>query len=96
MFVSYQASIENQFEKILSQWMDDPNFPCDGAGHDLLAGTNQVGGRTRVISLWLPTAAGSLVQTELQIESKFTTLDGACYAFVPSIKFLTELVEKVK
>ena len=48
LFVSYQTSIERQFEFLNNRWMGSPVNPRAPSGHDLLVGQNGQPGENRV------------------------------------------------
>ena len=75
VFACYQASIDNQFEFLQQTWADNSGFPSPGAGPDPVIGP---AGQA--------TVPGATPQpTSL---ARFVALQGALYAFTPSIPTL--------
>jgi Dyp-type peroxidase family len=90
LFLSIQASIENQFEFLMTRWMGDPTRPKMPGGHDLLVGQNDaVGeGRIRKCSIF----GRGLQQAVLQTDAQWIIPTGGGYFFVPSIRTLKEVL----
>jgi Dyp-type peroxidase family len=94
IFVSYQSSIENQFEFVSRQWAsreDLPVVPPGGgiSGFDAIIGQNAEGDRAR--STMLFDSKGSAVEVKLPRE--FITPTGGGYFFSPSISTLRRWTE---
>jgi Dyp-type peroxidase family len=79
VFACYQASIGNQFEFLQQAWADNLNFPIPAAGPDPVIGE---AGQGNIV-----TAAGPGNVTF----TRFVRLEGAIYAFTPSIPTLASL-----
>jgi Dyp-type peroxidase family len=90
LFVSYQASIEDQFEFLNSVWMASPTNPRSPSGHDMLVGQNNLlhGGRGRQSVLFGENGEGASLTTT----SDFVIPTGGGYFFSPSIKALEEVL----
>jgi len=76
VFACYQASIGQQFEFLQQIWADDAGFPTAGAGPDPVIGPAGAG--------TIITPAGSASVSP----GRFVQLQGAVYAFTPSIPTL--------
>lgn len=76
LFLCYQSSIARQFEFVQRRWVNDPNFPRAGAGHDPVM--SQVDG-PRFFSV-PGTRTG-----HVELMSRFVTTTGGDYFFQPSI-----------
>lgn len=84
LFLSYQTSIENQFEILNNRWMNREIGPESG-GHDLLVGQSNSGvNNTR--NCQLRSSQGSVA--EIGTLSNWVVPAGGGYFFVPSINAL--------
>jgi Dyp-type peroxidase family len=85
LFMSYQASIPNQFEVIQRHWANDPNFLQPNTGIDLIIGQGGYPSSSEYLLKWggKPTQKASFNQ--------FVTMRGGEYFFTPSIPFLRNL-----
>jgi Dyp-type peroxidase family len=81
LFLGYQASLEQQFEFIVSQWFNKPDHPERGDGHDPILSQS-----TPVKQFKLP--GGSPVHLTMQ---RFIFTTGGAYLFQPSITALRRL-----
>jgi hypothetical protein len=70
----YQASLGDQFEFLQQSWADAPDFPATGTGPDPVIGPSGTGSVD---------AAGDAAET--MSSGRFPQLQGAVYAFTPSI-----------
>ena len=87
LFMSYQASITNQFEFIQQFWANNPHFSQGGTGIDPIIGQGP-GSRTYAFpNEYGNTAAG----TTPKGFNQFVTMKGGEYFFTPSIPFLKNL-----
>jgi Dyp-type peroxidase family len=89
LFLSIQASIENQFEFLQARWMNDPSRPKMPGGHDMIVGQNATadGGVRRC------TIFGSGLQSaEVSAARQFVIPTGGGYFFVPSLSALREVI----
>lgn len=80
MFLSYQASIERQFEEPYRLALD-PDGIAAGSGVDLLLSSGR-----RHATLGRLTQGGPSLSVETDL--RFSTPTGGLYGFVPSISFL--------
>ncbi len=90
LFISYQASIENQFEFLSRNWANSDKNPPPGGGHDPIIGQNQGQGSDRTRSFQLLGTDGSTETIEVPIDWVIPT--GGGYFFAPSIKALKEVL----
>jgi len=85
LFMSYQASIENQFRFMQTVWANNENFPEAGIGMDPI-----IGQRGTLGQHWPPiynSTAGAIQK----LFAGFVTLKGGEYFFAPSIAGLRKL-----
>jgi Dyp-type peroxidase family len=109
LFLAYQASIQNQFEHILTQWMNDSTFPAPNTrsgfrpgivpsplevpGWDPLVGTVR-GATTRTVSFH-KSGAGCDRDDFVQLElPQFVQVLGGGYFFSPSISAVRRLAAR--
>ncbi len=90
LFLSIQASIEEQFEFLTARWMGDPSRPKTPAGHDVLVGQNDAIGEGRERRCVIFGAQGQ--QAEIRIVEQWITPTGGGYFFVPSISKLRKIL----
>jgi Dyp-type peroxidase family len=90
LFLSIQASIEDQFEFLLVRWMGDPTRPKSPGGHDLLVGQNSAAGQNRVRRCAIFGAA--VEQAEVSTSAQWIIPTGGGYFFVPSLSALREVL----
>lgn len=90
LFVSYQASIADQFEFLCTSWMGSPTNPRSPSGFDMVIGENGYPGedRNRQCVLFGAGAAQGTVSTD----SDFVIPTGGGYFFSPSIGALRDLL----
>jgi Dyp-type peroxidase family len=90
LFLSIQASIENQFEFLQARWMNDPMRPKAPAGHDMLVGQNAATeDGTRRCVLFPP---GKIDAVMLEAPQQFVSPRGGGYFFLPSLSALRSVV----
>jgi deferrochelatase/peroxidase EfeB len=85
LFMSYQASIEQQFHFMQTAWVNNENFPKANIGVDPI-----IGQRGALGQHWPPTY-GSDAGAIQKLFSGFVTLKGGEYFFAPSIAGLRKL-----
>ena len=85
MFVCYQTSIQNQFEFITQNWVNNPNFAIKKAGFDPILGQNKGANRHRTFTGATPNSPSGEGQPEVTLESDFIRPTGGGYFFMPSI-----------
>lgn len=90
LFLSVQASIEDQFEFLQARWMNDPTRPKMPAGHDLLVGQNGAPGEERVRSCAL--FGGQLQQAAVETNAQWIVPTGGGYFFLPSLSAIRDVL----
>jgi Dyp-type peroxidase family len=91
LFLSIQASIEDQFEFLSARWMNDPTRPKTPGGHDMLIGQNTpIPDGVRRCSIF----GSGLQQSELSTASQWVLPTGGGYFFVPSIAALRHVISR--
>jgi Dyp-type peroxidase family len=81
LFLCYQRSLEDQFELVQSRWVNNPEFPQQGDGHDPIIAQEATSKQFN---------APGLQQPQLQI-GQFVRTTGGEYFFQPSISALERL-----
>lgn len=87
MFVCYQTDITDQFEFIIQNWVNDPDFSTKDAGHDIIIG--QANPRSRFITGLVPDA-GIAQKTIFDLDVVRPT--GGGYFFMPAISAVHSLL----
>jgi Dyp-type peroxidase family len=90
LFLSIQASIEDQFEFLVARWMGDPSRPKMPGGHDLLVGQNDAPGEKRVRKCVM--FGSGLQSTTVATSAQWIIPTGGGYFFVPSISALRDVI----
>lgn len=85
LFMSYQASIEKQFQFMQVSWANNPNFPSPGVGIDPVIGQG-----ASVDQNWPPTY-GSTAGSKPHLFKGFVTLKGGEYFYTPSLPGLKNI-----
>ena len=91
MFVCYQTTITDQFEFIIRNWVNNPDFAIAGSGHEMILGQASGANRTRVITgLADATLSGKPPQTTF--DKDFVRPTGGGYFFMPSLSAVQSIV----
>ncbi|WP_037327373.1 Dyp-type peroxidase [Runella zeae] len=88
LFMSYQASIEKQFEFIQVNWANEPNFEHPNTGLDPIIGQPHLPIQDNKYNF--PKSYGTPT-TDKQPFKQFVTMKGGEYFFAPSILFFSNL-----
>jgi len=90
LFLSIQASIEEQFEFVQARWMNDPLRPRGPGGRDLVAGSapDAPDGRRAC------TLVGRGLATAEVSAAAFVHPTGGAYFFVPSLRAIDEVLAR--
>ena len=92
LFMSYQKSIENQFEFIQQTWVNDPGFPTGkNTAVDPIIGQLPVDDHKRSY-IFAKEYGGTVLNPKPGKFHQFVTMKGGEYFFAPSISFLSGLV----
>jgi Dyp-type peroxidase family len=90
LFLSIQASIENQFEFLQARWMNDPTRPKAPGGNDMLVGQNAPAeGGVRNCVIFPP---GSLTPAKIDAPKQWVLPRGGGYFFLPSLSALRNVI----
>ncbi len=93
LFLSIQASIEDQFEFLQARWMNNPSRPRGPGGHDMVAGQNAAtADGVRRCHLFGSNYEGEQVKAS----RPFVIPTGGGYFFVPSLPLLKELLHDAR
>jgi Dyp-type peroxidase family len=92
LFMSYQASIQDQFEFIQKSWANSAVFPSTGTGIDPIIGQSAASAPPSERSYKLPQTYGTPLPAVQSNFDQFVTMKGGEYFFAPSITFLKSLV----
>jgi Dyp-type peroxidase family len=82
VFLCYQASIEDQFEFVQTQWVNDEDAPNAGGGRDPII-SQDVASRSFALPGGRP--------DHVALMQRFVTTTGGAYLFQPSIRALRQL-----
>lgn len=89
LFMSYQASIENQFQFMQTNWANDEDFPINNVGIDPVIGQDGSIPSTQK-QKWCP-VYGSMADSKDFLFKGFVKLKGGEYFYTPSISGLKKL-----
>jgi hypothetical protein len=90
LFLGIQASIEDQFEFLMTRWMGDPSRPKMPGGHDLLVGQNDAPGEDRQRRCVI--FGSGVQQASVATNAQWIIPTGGGYFFVPSITALRDVL----
>ena len=91
LFLAYQTSIVRQFEFVTNAWVNDPNFPDHGVGHDPILGQSKdASTRDRTLVLQAEKAENNAT---VNLPKDWVIPTGGGYFFAPSIQGLKHLAE---
>jgi Dyp-type peroxidase family len=90
LFLSIQASIEDQFEFLMARWMGDPTRPKTPGGHDVFVGQNDADGEDRVRECVI--FGSGVQQATVATNAQWIIPTGGGYFFVPSIGALRQVI----
>jgi Dyp-type peroxidase family len=91
LFLAYQTSIERQFEFVTNLWVNNPNFPDPGSGHDPILGQSpDPSTRDRAVVLQAENPANNAT---VKLPTDWVIPTGGGYFFSPSIQGLKHLAE---
>lgn len=93
LFVSYQTSIEDQFEFLNTRWMGSRTNPRSPGGHDMIVGQNGQPGEGRTRTSTLLSAGGA---AEVSTEVDFVIPTGGGYFFSPSITAVRNVLGRAR
>lgn len=91
LFLAYQTSIVRQFEFVTQAWVNNPDFPDAGNGHDPILGQSpdpSTRDRTMVLQ-----AADPAQNAKINLPTDWVIPTGGGYFFAPSIQGLKHLAD---
>jgi Dyp-type peroxidase family len=91
LFLAYQTSIERQFEFVTNQWVNNPDFPDPGSGHDPILGQSEdstTRDRTMVLQAEKPANDATI-----KLPTDWVIPTGGGYFFSPSISGIKYLAQ---
>jgi Dyp-type peroxidase family len=91
LFLAYQTSIERQFEFVTNAWVNNPDFPDPGSGHDPILGQSEdPSTRERTMVLQAEKPANNAT---IKLPTDWVIPTGGGYFFSPSISGIKYLAE---
>jgi Dyp-type peroxidase family len=90
LFLSVQASIENQFEFLCNRWVNDPSRPKMPGGHDFIIGQNAAIGERYARQCVI--FGTDLKPVEISTDKQWVIPTGGGYFFLPSISALQNVL----
>jgi len=90
LFLCYQASIDQQFEFVMQNWANNPDFRRPGEGVDPIVG--RAPGK-REITIPIEDTSGNISAARLELAADWTIDAGSCYLFAPSVSTVRRLAE---
>lgn len=90
LFLSVQASIEDQFEFLTTRWMGDPSRPKMPGGHDVFIGQNNAPGEDRVRRCVV--FGSGVQQASVATAAQWVVPTGGGYFFLPSLTALRSVL----
>lgn len=90
LFLSIQASIEDQFEFLQARWINSRSRPRGPGGNDMLVGQNvaNADGERRCTIF-----GDGMAQADVVARENFVTMTGGAYFFVPALSTLRRLLD---
>jgi len=92
LFLSIQASIEDQFEFLMTRWMGDPSRPKSPGGHDIVIGQNDTPAEGRVRRCVI--FGSGVQQAAIATDAQWVIPTGGGYFFVPSLAALSTVIAR--
>ena len=93
IFISYQASIEREFEFLVQNWMNGDDTPHVGGGRDAVLGRHGPQNDLPATAISIVDPAGGV--HHLPQTTEFITARGGGYFFAPSISGISALTQEV-
>jgi len=88
-FLAYQTSIDDQFEFVIRNWVNNADFKDKDSGHDPILGQNGTKGegRERFFTVTIPDPADNtkVTRTVLRTQADWVLPTGGGYFFTPSL-----------
>jgi Dyp-type peroxidase family len=91
LFLSYQTSIEEQFEFIVKNWMNKADAPEDTpGGHDMLVGHNSSSGGRQCLLRRI--RGNEILEARVTVNERWIVPTGGGYFFCPSLSALRDVL----